>query len=282
MPLPAPEPAAELPVTPSESEWLAMSRQARDRHIERVTAALQREEAYLSEGRPHFRAKVGAVTTLGEHFERIGRHIYLACELPVLYPGEGPFSPDLMAVLDVEDPGDADTRTAWVVAEERRGLDLVLEVHYSGNKEKDLVTNVARYARLGIPEYFVYDRRAQKLYGYRLQAGRYLSIPDRRGLLRSRVLDLDLAILDGRLRFFANEALIPEGRELLARLEQLMDQRSAEIAEVEHALAERDEQLAEAQRQAAARDQQLAEAERRAAALEAELAELRARLSTPT
>ena len=45
-------------------------------------------------------------------------------ELPTLYPGEAPFSPDLMAVLDVEDPGDADTRTAWVVAEERHGLDL--------------------------------------------------------------------------------------------------------------------------------------------------------------
>ena len=249
-----------------------MSRQARERFIEQVTAALQREEAYLSEGRPHFRAKVGAVTTLGEHFQRVGKHIYLACELPVLYPGEAPFSPDLMAVLDVEDPGDEDTRMAWAVAEEGRGLSLVMEVHYSGNKDKDLVLNVARYARLGIPEYFVYDRRAQKLYGYRLQAGRYISIIDRRGMLRSAVLGLDLAVLDGRLRFFADEALVPESGELLARLERLMEQRTHEISD-EIAAREAAELRAEAAEGRASK------AEGRAAELEAALAELRARLA---
>lgn len=264
MPVPALTPTSDLPVTPSAEAWLAMPRQARDRHIELVTAAMQREEAYLSEGRPHFRAKVGAVTTLGEHFERIGKHVYLACELPVLYPGEAPFAPDLMAVLDVEDPGDEDTRMGWVVAEEGRGLDLVLEVHYSGNKEKDLITNVARYARLGIPEYFVYDRWSQKLYGFRLQSGRYLSIPDRRGQLRSLVLGLNLGILDNRLRFFADEALIPETRELLARLDGLMDQRALRIAEMEQQVA-----LETAAREAA---------ERRLAEALAELSALRAKL----
>lgn len=264
MPLPATAPRPDLPLTPSAEDWLAMSRQDRDRFIEQVTAAMQREEAYLSEGRPHFRAKVSAVTTLGEHFQRVGKHIYLACELPVLYPGEAPFSPDLLAVLDVEDPGDEDSRMAWAVAEEGRGLSLVMEVHYSGSKDKDLVVNVARYARLGIPEYFVYDRRAQKLYGYRLHAGRYASIPDRRGMLRSTVLGLDLAVLDGRLRFFADEALVPESGELLARLERLMAQRTSEISD-EIAAREAAERRAEA-------------AEARAAALAAELAELRARL----
>lgn len=264
MPLPIPEPEEALPITPSAEQWLAMPRQARDRHIELVTAAMQREEAYLSEGRPHFRAKVGAVTTLGEHFERIGKQVTLACELPVLYPGEAPFAPDLMAVLDVEDPGDEDTRMGWVVAEEGRGLDLVLEVHYSGNKEKDLITNVARYARLGIPEYFVYDRWSQKLYGFRLQSGRYLSIPDRRGQLRSLVLGLNLGILDNRLRFFSDEALIPETRELLARLDGLMDQRALRIAEMEQQIA-----LETAAREAA---------ERRFAEALAELSALRAKL----
>ncbi len=273
MPLPIPEPEETLPITPSAEQWLAMSRAERERFIEQVTAAMQREEAYASEGRPHFRAKVGAVTTLGEHFERIGKHVYLACELPTFYPGETPFSPDLMAVLDVEDPGDDDTRMGWVVAEEGRGLDLVLEVHYSGSKDKDLVVNVARYARLGIPEYFVYDRRAQKLYGYRLQGGRYVSIADRHGQLRSLVLGLDLGILDNRLRFFADQALIPESKELRARLEGLMDQRAARLAEVEQQVALETAAREAAERRLLTRDQQLAEALAELAALRAKLGE---------
>ncbi len=39
--------------------------------------------------------------------------------------------------------------------------------------------NVERYARLGIPEYFVYDRKRQDLRGYRLpspEARRYQRI----------------------------------------------------------------------------------------------------------
>jgi Uma2 family endonuclease len=54
-----------------------------------------------------------------------------------------------------------------VVAEEQRGLDFVLEVLHLGNRKKDLVDNVERYARLRIPEYFVYDRARQQILGYR-------------------------------------------------------------------------------------------------------------------
>src|SRR5262245_36984624 len=42
---------------------------------------------------------------------------------------------------------------AWVVAEEGKGLDFVLEVLHKGDRNKDLVENVERYAQLGIPEY---------------------------------------------------------------------------------------------------------------------------------
>lgn len=184
-----------------------MSPQARERHIEQVTAALQREEAWASEGRPHFRAKVSAASTLSEHFERIGRHVYVACELPVLYPGESPFSPDLLAVRDVQDPLDEDTRTAWVVAEEGRGL--------------------------------------------------------------------DLGVLDGRLRFFLGEAMIPETREPLERLERLMDQRTLRILELEGQLAEESAARQAAEDRRAALEQQRDAALARAAALEAELERLR-------
>lgn len=46
---------------------------------------------------------------------------------------------------------------ARVVADEGKGLDWVLEVVCHGDRRKDLVENVKRYAALGIPEYFIYD-----------------------------------------------------------------------------------------------------------------------------
>jgi Uma2 family endonuclease len=72
----------------------------------------------------------------------------------------------VLAVLDVPQPED-DERMAWVVADEGKGLDLVLEVLHHADRNKDLVENVERYARLGIPEYFVYDRARQRIHGHR-------------------------------------------------------------------------------------------------------------------
>lgn len=253
----------EIPITPSAERWRAMSPADRDAHLLEVFAALEREELRAAEGLRHFKSKVGALSTLKGHFSRVGRKVFLACELAVLYPGERAFAPDLLAVLDVESPDD-DDRDCWSVVDEGRGPDLVLEVHYKGDKTKDLVSNVARYARLGIPEYFVYDRAGQKLYGYRLRGGRYVTLTARLGQLGSEVLGLSLGILGGRLRFFSGDAMIPEHDEILGRLEQVIDEREREIASETRAREE-----AERARE---------EAQARVAALEAELAELRARL----
>ena len=68
---------------------------------------------------------------------------------------------------------------SWVVLDEGKALDLAIEIVHSGDRNKDLISNVARYARLGIPEYFVYDQRRQRLYGFSLPASgqlRYESI----------------------------------------------------------------------------------------------------------
>ena len=43
-----------------------------------------------------------------------------------------------------------------MVSHEGEGLDFVLEVRVSGDRTKDFETNVKRYARLGIPEYFAF------------------------------------------------------------------------------------------------------------------------------
>src|SRR5262245_12701935 len=146
-----------------------MSPSDRERLLDRILDALSDPRAAMAEGRPHKKAKTRALDLLGLHFGALGRVIYLAEEMAVLYPGKEVFTPDVLAVLDVEQPED-DERMAWVVADEGKGLDLVIEVLHHGDRKKDLVDNVERYADLGIPEYFVYDRAQQAIRGYRLPA----------------------------------------------------------------------------------------------------------------
>ena len=44
----------------------------------------------------------------------------------------------------------------------------MLEVHVAGDRKKDEKTNVERYARLGIQEYFYFDRARLRVAGHRL------------------------------------------------------------------------------------------------------------------
>jgi Uma2 family endonuclease len=190
----------------------------------RVLDALNDPVEAMSEGRAHQRAKSRALEALNLHFRSTGRVIYLAEEMAVLYPGDKPFTPDLLAVLDVVEPED-DERMSWAVADEHKGLDLVIEILHKGSRDKDLVENVERYARLDIPEYFVYDRGRQQIHGFRLGAvgaGRYQRIVPQLGHYRSTVLGLDFAVIDGNLRFLAGEAELPGSAELLRRLEGMM------------------------------------------------------------
>lgn len=281
-------PLDPLPVTPDAESWRALSHAEQARFIEDATAALQRQADLMPEGLPHSRSKFGILSVLGDYFERVGRKVFLASELPVLYPGERPICPDLIAVNDAEDLGYQDPRTAWVVVDEGRGVDLALEVNYCGDRRKDLHDNVHEYADLRIPEYFVYDRLKQNLHGYRLPSpasARYEPIPARGGQLRSRVLGLDLVILDGMLRFLdPGGGVVPETRELLARASALVEgavsRRDAEAAAREEAerRAEAEAKRANAEAKRADAEAKRADAEAAArAALEARLAELLAR-----
>jgi Uma2 family endonuclease len=267
--LPAP---SAMPIAPSAEAWSAMSPAARESFIEASTEALNQERLLMGEGRPHGLTRMNIATVLYDWFERSGRSIYVASDLPVHYPGEPVFSPDLIAVLDVDDPRHEDTRMAWVVAEEGCGVDLALEILYHGDRHKDLVDNVLSYARLGIEEYFVYDRKRQRLYGYRLdtRTSRYQELQARGGYLRSRVLGLDLTIHGGRLRFFSDGAMVPESRELLERANALLDdaqeRREAEEQEKVQLEAARQEAEERAQQEAAARQEAEERAQQEAAA----------------
>ena len=222
-----------IPIGPTIEAWRAMTPAERERFLVRVLDALSGPHRAMTEGRPHKKAKARAVDMLGLHFKAMGRVVYPAEEMAVVYPGEEAFSPDVLAVLDVPQPED-DERMAWVVADEGKGLDLVLEVLHHGDRNKDLVENVERYARLGIPEYFVYDRARQQIHGYRLPgagAKQYQRIVPQSGRFRSTVLGLDLAIQGGTLRLFQGMAELFGSTDLIGRLTGMVEELEAKADE---------------------------------------------------
>lgn len=233
--------AAGFPMAPSPEEWNALGPAERAQVVAALPGEVTDAEMAPPEGDRHFKAKTGPLGALRGYFARQGRRIYLAAELPIYYPAEPRFAPDLLAVIDVDDH----ERDKWVVSAEGKGLDWVLEVHVGGDRKKDAEHNVTRYARLGIPEYFLYDRARSHLFAYRLatpDARTYSAIVPQHGRYESRVLGLDVQVERNRIRFHAGTALLLESEELIARLEELLDDaqrrvedeaRRAEAAELE-------------------------------------------------
>ena len=213
------------------------------------------------EGDPHRDPKEKAVEALREYYRRLGRRVYLSAELPLYYPAERMFAPDVIAVLDVE----PHQRLRWVVSHEGRGIDFALEITLEGDRKKDLEVNVERYARLGIREYFVLDLRLRRIIGYRLsESGSYEAIVPQSGRWSSRVLGLDLAREQGRVRFFAGSAPLPYADELIARLDTMV----GDLVSKEQALAKQLEAMTEkAEQEKAKAEQEKARADRLAAKL---------------
>ncbi len=225
------------------------------------------------EGDPHRVPKERALATLSEFYRSRHQRVYLSAELPIYYPDEPMFAPDLLAVLDVE----VHERQSWVVSHEGRGLDFALEINVSGNRKKDFEDNVIRYARLAIPEYFAFDVPRKRLLGWRLpssEARSYEPIVPKGGRWPSQVLDLALALEGDQLRFFHGNAPLPDARELIARLSNMVDD-ALRKAEAEALKAEAEALKAEAEALKAEAEALKAKAEAgRAAKLAARLREL--------
>jgi Uma2 family endonuclease len=254
-----------------------MGPEERARVVESLPGEVTWDEMAMPEGDRHFQAKVRTLDVLKGYFGRQRRKVYLGAELPVYYPAEPRFAPDLLAVLDVE----TQEREKWVVSHEGKGLDWVMEVHVGGDRKKDAVYNVKRYARLGIPEYFIYDRSRERLEGYRLatpEAREYTRLEPRQGRLVSEVLGLELEVADDKLRLWAGNALLLESGEMLARamerLEELARQREEDALLREEAERRREE----VERRLAAEARWREEEARRREELERRLAELQAEM----
>ena len=272
---------AGFPMAPSVEEWEALSPAERAAVAAALPGEVTDSEIAMPEGERHFQAKIRALDALRGYFTRQRRRIYLAAEMPTYYPAEPRFAPDLFAVLDA----DHTVRDKWVISAEGKGLDWVLEVHVGGDRKKDAERNVVRYARLGIPEYFLYDRGSNRLAVYRLAAPDakvYTAVLPNHGLYESRVLGLEVQVENDRLRFYAGTALLLESEELIARIQDMCDtaQQRAEEAEQrrdeEKRLREEAEQHREKAEQLREEEKRLREeAEQAVARLRAELERLK-------
>jgi len=210
----------EDPRAPSEAVWEQLSSEERERVLEALPSEIERAEP--PEGDSHSVPKYRAREELEEYYRRIGRRVYLASELPVYYPGERMFAPDLMVVFDVE----LHHRDHWTVSHERRGVDFALEIHVRGSSVKDFEENVIRYARVGIPEYFAFAPRQLRLAGWRLSKsnpGTYEAIIPQQGRWHSQILGLDLTLEGSRLRFYHGSAVLLDRAELIERLRAMTD-----------------------------------------------------------
>lgn len=217
----------EAPRAPTEAQWAALSPEEQEEAIDRLVSSVSEEEEEermaMAEGDQHLDSKIAARDTLRRYFHRIRRSIYIGADITVYYPGEKGFTPDLIAIRDV----DPHPRTCWMVSRERKGVDLALEVYFRGDWSKDYVRNVARYAQLGIHEYFIFDVNRQHLTGHRLVAPgarAYVPLRPTDGRYTSEVLGLELAVEDERLRFYTGTAMVLSIDELLDKERERAEQ----------------------------------------------------------
>ena len=118
--------------------------------------------------------------------------------------------PDLLVAFNV-DPDAFERSNAYVIEEQGKPPDFVLEIASPSSRRRDLVTKRAAYAELEIPEYWRFDelakRRPRKLSGDRLEGREYRPLPTELlpdGVVQgySPALDLHLRWEEGELRWY--------------------------------------------------------------------------------
>jgi Uma2 family endonuclease len=192
-----------------------------------------------------------AVTTLRTYFQD-RTDVYVAGNMFIYYEEGNPeavVAPDVFVVLGTTKRD----RASYMLWEEPKGPDFVLEITSRSTRTKDQGPKRGIYAFLGVREYFQYDPThdylVPALQGTRLVAGSYqallpTTLPDGTLVLHSEVLGLDVRLEEGTLRFYDPGT----GQKLLSHAEIEQALRAAEQARRE---AEERAGRAEAARQAA-------------------------------
>ena len=259
------------PRAPRQEVWDAMTAAERAAVVKALSGSIPAVEV-ASEGDVHFESKADTRSTLRKYFERAGRKVYVGAEIGVYYPDEERFVPDLLAVADVE----THRRSSWVVSAEGRGVGWVMEILVAGDRRKDVVGNVRRYAALGVEEYFVFDHAHKVIRGWRQASPgvrTFVPVVAQGGWMSSRVLGLEIAALDGRVRMRQGTAELRTADEIIQWLEDRADE-MVEEADQRLAAAEEAVQMETARRIDAEARATTAEVQVKAAEARAETAEV--------
>ena len=167
--------------------------------------------------------------------------------------GNPPMAPDVYVACGVANRH----RNSYVVWEEGKPPDFVLEVASPSSRKRDAREKPGIYAKIGVPEFFLYDPEGKltpALAGFALRGGAYQPLPEERlpgsavGVY-SNVLGLCLCTrppgpgpIDGALCWYdpAAGAFLPTRLEMADDLRRLADanrQAEAKVAELEAQIA---------------------------------------------
>jgi Uma2 family endonuclease len=198
------------------------------------------------------------------------REVHVFNELLVQYPRRGQRKPgqvvpDNMVVLTEQR---IRAGSSYNVPLEPARPFWVLEYVSKSNERKDYEDSFVKYEReLKVPYYLVFYPDDQDLTLFRHNKRRYVTVkPNKHGRYLIRDLDLELALLDGWVRFWYKGELLP----LPAELQGQLDDARREIEEARRETEEMRRQVAEEKRRADELQQRLEAAERELARLRAE------------
>jgi Uma2 family endonuclease len=235
-----------------------------------VVQTLQRIHYPSSDGQPvaesdfQLQPLLYAVTTLRTHFQERA-DVYVAGNMFIYYEEGNPeavVAPDVFVVLGTTKRD----RASYMLWEEPKGPDFVLEITSRSTRTKDQGPKRGTYAFLGVREYFQYDPThdylVPALQGARLVTGSSqallpTTLPDGTLILHSNVPGLDLRLEEGTLRFY----------------DPVTAQKLLSHAEIEQALRAAEQARRAAEERAGREEAARQAAEARIAALEARLRE---------
>lgn len=168
-----------------------------------------------------------------------GQRVYVASDILLYYQEGDPTKfvvPDDFLVLDC-DPRRRNTYQIW--REDNKVPNVVFEVTSKSTRREDEVFKPRTYAKLGVPEYFLYDPTSDylspPLQGFRNEHGSFARIvPDETGALKCEELDILLRLEQGDLVLYdARSGLV------LPTAAEAAETRAAELeAEVQRLRAE--------------------------------------------
>jgi hypothetical protein len=150
---------------------------------------------------------------------------------------------------------------------------MILEYVSKYTKRKDYEDNLQKYEQeLKVPYYLLFYPDAEELTLYRLKGQKYISVkPNRQGRYAIRELDMEVAILDGWVRFWLEGRLLP----LPADLQRELDAANSRADEEKRRADEEKRRADEEKRRADEEKRRADEAERELAKLRAELQQRR-------